>query len=354
MQTSISHNGNPFYCLIFSLFCWLFTLAASSPLYAADKNSDILKFNDSRLEEAVVYPNWFKTSSGDLRVDLKQALKEGKNGIITYFGQKHCAYCKQFIQTSLSNPDIVNYLRKNYDVIAFNIWGIDDIIDTDGKLYSERDLSLHYKTNFTPSLVFYDRDGKPVFRLRGFYPPYKFGAALKYTTEMFYKKETFSDYLARAVPGKFFLQNGLNERKFFRPPPYNLPALLHHGKALSVFFEESDCHTCDLLHSGPLSKQKPIQQLEKMNVIQLNMWKGTPVITPQGEKTTAKDWAKQLHIFYAPTLVFFDPDGKEIIRIDSVTQFYRLLGVLEYVNKKGYKHGVDYQTWRLQQRKIRR
>jgi len=91
-----------------------------------------------------------------------------------------------------------------------------------------------------------------------------------------------------------------------------------------------------------------------MNVVQLNMWKDTPVITPQGKKTTAKDWAKQLHIFYAPTLVFFDSDGKEIIRLDSVTQFYRLLGVLNYVNQKGYKQGVDYQTWRLRQRKIRR
>ena len=89
-----------------------------------------------------------------------------------------------------------------------------------------------------------------------------------------------------------------------------------------------------------------------MNVIQLNMWADTPVVTPQGVSTTAKDWAKSLEIFYAPTIVFFDGTGKEIIRVDSVTYFYRLWGVLDYVNKKGYEKSKDYQEWRLKQREV--
>ena len=35
-------------------------------------------------------------------------------------------------------------------------------------------------TNFTPSLVFYDADGNIALRLRGYYPPYQFRAALEY------------------------------------------------------------------------------------------------------------------------------------------------------------------------------
>ena len=89
-----------------------------------------------------------------------------------------------------------------------------------------------------------------------------------------------------------------------------------------------------------------------MNAIQLNMWADTPVITPEGKKTTAKDWASSLDIFYAPSIVFFDENGKEIIRVDSVTQFYRLWGVLDYMNQQGYKHSRDYQEWRLEQRKV--
>jgi len=38
------------------------------------------------------------------------------------------------------------------------------------------------------------------------------------------------------------------------------------------------------------------------------------------------------------------------MRIDSVVQFYRLWGVLDYVNKAIYDKGIDYQGWCLQQR----
>jgi thioredoxin-related protein len=328
-----------------------FTVYSASPTDSDNIDSDIL-FDDTQLEEVLVYPDWFKFSLGDLSDDLAEAKKAGKKGIITYFGQKRCAYCEQFFKTSLSDTDIKNYLQKHYDLIAFDIWGIDDISDTDGTTYTERELSIHYKTNFTPSLVFYNEDGTPVFRLRGFYPPYKFRAALQYVTEGFYKKETFSDYFARANPGEYFLLGGLTERDFFLEPPYDLAALRKNNKPTAVFFEQGNCHACDLLHSGPLAKELSIQEIEKMNVIQLNMWADTAVITPQGKKTTAKAWAKSLDLFYAPSIVFFDTDGKEIIRVDSVAQFYRLWGVMDYVNQQGYKITKDYQEWRLKQREV--
>ena len=331
------------------LLLFSFTIHAAAPQGHDDED---LVFDDTMLEEELVYPDWFKLSSGNLRDDLEEAKKAGKIGIITYFGQKRCAYCEQFIKTSLADEDIVNYLRRHYDVIAFDIWGIDDVIDTDGKEFSERELSLRYKTNFTPSLVFYDRDGTPVFRLRGYYPPYKFRAALQYAVEQFYKKEQFADYFARANPGEYFLLGGLNDREFFRKPPYNLEKLRKNGKPTAVFFEQGNCHACDLLHSGPLAREESIAEIEKMNAVQLNMWADTPVVTPKGRKTTAREWARSLNIFYTPSIVFFDPEGNEIIRIDSVTQFYRLFGVLEYVNQEGYKSVDNYQEWRLKQRKI--
>jgi len=330
----------------------LFLLSSFSHAANTEVTDPDAPFDDTQLEEELVYPDWFKFSLGDLSDDLAEAKNSGKKGIITYFGQKRCAYCEQFFKTSLADIDIQNYLRKHYDIIAFDIWGIDDIIDTDGKEYTERELSLHYKTNFTPSLVFYDLEGTPVFRLRGFYPPYKFRAALQFVVEEFYKTEKFADYFARANPGEYFLLGGLTERDFFLEPPYDLSALLGNGKATAVFFEQGNCHTCDLLHSDPLSKELSLHELEQMNVIQLNMWADTPVVTPQGESTTAKDWAKSLEIFYAPSIVFFDGEGKEIIRVDSVTYFYRLWGVLDYVNKKGYEKSRDYQEWRLKQREV--
>jgi len=339
--------------IIISILLFLFSLAShSAAQQEADTAEPNLSFDDSMLAEELVYPDWFKLSLGNLSDDLAEAKISGKRGIVTYFGQKRCAYCEQFFKTSLADTEIQNYLRKYYDVIAFDIWGIDDVTDTDGKQYTERDLSIHYKANFTPSLVFYDAEGKPVFRLRGYYPPYKFRAALQYVTEEFYKEETFSDYFARANPGEYFLLGGLNERDFFLPEPYDLATLRNNKKPTAVFFEQGNCHTCDLLHSDPLAKEESLHEIEKMNAIQLNMWADTPVITPEGKKTTAKEWARSLDIFYAPSILFFDSEGNEIIRVDSVANFYRLWGVLDYVNKEGYKQAIDYQAWRLQQREI--
>lgn len=320
---------------------------------AAQKVDDPSSFEDTLLEEEIVYPDWFRFSQGDLRADLDVARKAKKQGIVVYFGQRRCAYCEQFMQQDLGSADIANYMQEHFDVIPVDIWGIEEIIDFDGKTYSERELSIKYETNFTPSLIFFDATGKAVFGLRGFYPPYKFRAALKFVAEGFYAKETFREYLARAEPGMFFMLGGLNERDFFSAPPYDLTKVRATGKPLVVFFEQGNCHACDLLHSGPLSQEEALQEIRMMTAVQLDMWSDVPVITPQGEHTTAKQWAKELGLFHAPTLLFFDPDGNEIIRIDSIVQFYRLWGVLDYVNKRAYETEPDYQAWRLKQRKIK-
>lgn len=339
-----------------SMLCLLAPLATPAlASKAGNHNNASLSFDDSQLATPLEYPAWFKLGLGNLRDDLGDAVNNGKDGIIVYFGQQRCAYCQMFLNTSLTDPGIKRKIREHFDIVPIDIWGIDTIIDTDGSSYSERELAKHYKTTFTPSLVFYDRSGTPVFRLRGYYPPYQFRAALEYVIERFYKGETFRDYLERAVPGMFFMEGGLNERDFFIAPPYDLKKLAaDKNRTLVVFFEQGDCHTCDLLHTGPMTDKDMLEQISHMNTVQLDMWANTQVITPQGENTTAREWANRLGIFYAPTLMFFDSDGNEIIRIDSVVQFYRLWGVLDYVNKRAYRSEPDYQEWRLKQRKIKK
>ena len=89
-----------------------------------------------------------------------------------------------------------------------------------------------------------------------------------------------------------------------------------------------------------------------MDLVQLNLLADTEVVTPAGVKTTARQWGRELGLFYTPMIVLFSPAGAEIMRIDSVVQFYRLWGVLDYVNRGGYEGGMDYQGWRLQNREL--
>ena len=314
-------------------------------------DADPLRFDDNLLDEALAHPDWFRLSLGDLRDDVAEARAAGKRGLIVYFGQARCAYCEKFFDINLADTEIERYLRQHFDIVPVDIWGIDEFIDTDGKAYTERELALHYQVNFTPSLIFYDRGGKPVFRLRGYYPPYQFHAVLHYIAEGFHRVESYRDYFARAEPSRFFTEGDLIEREFFAAPPHDLARAGGPGsKPLAVIFEKANCHACEILHSGPLSRTQILAELGKMDVIQLDLHGDSPIVTPDGKSTTASQWGRDLELFYTPSIVLFSPEGKEVMRVDSVVQFYRLWGVLDFVNRRGYASGIDYQQWRLKAR----
>ena len=55
----------------------LFLLLAPVMSWAAEGSDDAYAFDDTMLEEALVYPDWFKLSLGDLSDDLEEAKKAG-------------------------------------------------------------------------------------------------------------------------------------------------------------------------------------------------------------------------------------------------------------------------------------
>lgn len=330
-----------------ALLALVLVAPAADPASAA-KTEEAYSFDDFPLEEPLEYPSWFKKSLLFLRDDLADAVQAGKKGIIVYFGQRRCAYCQKLMQVNFGLSDIVAYTRRNFDVIPLDIWSVQEITDIQGKTLTERELAQREKTNFTPSLIFYDGDGKEALRLRGYYPPYQFRAALEYVADGHYLKEVFPDYLARGEGGFAFEPGELNEEDFFLPPPYNLDrSRFPSERPLAVFFEQAECHACDVLHTEPLRDPAIREFLHGFDNVQLDFWSATPLITPDGRRTTAKQWARELGLFYAPSLVFFDEHGKEIIRVDSVVRFYRLQNVLSYIASRGYLTEPNYQRWRV-------
>ena len=341
-----------------TLLLLLTLLATCLPAHAGEQEDlaqdpALYEFEDTLLEEELVYPDWFVDSFGDLNEALANAREAGKKGLIVYFGQKRCSYCEKFLKYNLEAPDISNYLQNNFDVVPIDIWGIEDVVMLDGDTVTEREYSVFEGTNFTPSLIFYDLDGEKILRLRGYYPPYKFRASLKFLVEGFYKKESLRDYMARADPGMIFDPDGLNEQDFFVQPPFNFDRTRFKSDLpLVVFFEQGKCHACDVLHTGPLTDKRLRDEVQKLESAQLDMWSDVPVVTPQGKRTTARQWANELGLFYAPAMVFFDESGNEVMRVDAVTQFYRLLGVFDYINNRAYQSKQNYQSWRLSRREL--
>jgi thioredoxin-related protein len=325
----------------------------AGPAGSAADQADALQFDDTPLEDLLQYPDWFKQSFLDLDDDLKQAIGAGKTGIVVYFGQKRCAYCKMLMDVNFGAPDIVAYTREHFDVIPIDIWSPEQVTTPTGKSMSEREYSQAMGTNFTPSLIFYDADGKVALRLRGYYPPYQFRAALEYVADGHYRRERFPVYMARGDKTLRFEPGDLVEEPFFSPPPYNLDRSRLAGELpLVVFFEQGDCHACDILHTQPLSRDSIRTLFNRFETVQLDMWSDTPVIKPDGGRTTARQWAEELGIFYAPSILFFDERGKEIIRVDSVVHLFRLRNVLNYVVSRGYLTEPNFLRWSAHTRRV--
>ena len=313
--------------------------------YAATEDSII--FDDRPLDDPLVLPDWFKLSFLEIGSDIKEAKEQNKKGLIIYFGQKYCPYCKAHIKNNWGQDDIVKYTQKNFDVIAINVKGQRPVLNVDGKTYTEKTFSALKKTNFTPSILFYNTKGQEILRLRGYRPPYQFQAALEYVADKHYAKETFRNYLARAESALGFGKAELNTNDMFNSPPYLLDrSRIKAERPLMVVFERKRCHACDVLHGGPFARPEIESELLKLEAVQLDMNSNKILITPDGKKLSANQWADQLSINYSPTILFFDESGKEIIRIESVVWFYRLRNVLNYVLSGAYKKYATFQLWR--------
>lgn len=305
------------------------------------------EFTDEPRERDFAYPSWFKQSFLNLPDDLSVAVASGKKGIAVYFGQKHCAYCEALMKTISTKPDINKYFRDNYDVIPLDIWGNREVKLLNGDVLDEREYSVLEDTNFTPSLLFYNEEGKLIFKMRGYYKPYRFRAMLIYMVEGFYQQETFREYMDRADAAPKFDLADLNEHDLFSKFMPILDRRFNSAqKPLAVIFEQSNCHACDQFHTTPLNDEKNLKLLNDFEIHQLDIDSDTPLITPSGDKINAQQWANNLDINYYPSMVFFDELGKEVIRIDSLVKLYRLRGVLQYIVTGGYKRFPTYQRWR--------
>jgi thioredoxin-related protein len=289
------------------------------------------------------YPSWFHDGFLNLKDDIATARRERKRLMIV-FTQDGCPYCNALVERNLAQKDIEALVRDNYEVVALNMLGDREITDVDGKGYTEKTFAATLKVQFTPTILFFNEKGEVVLRLNGYLPPAQFKVALNYLIE---KNEqlSFRDFIElNAPPPK---AGKLSSEPFFLAPPYKLNRHSDgKGKPLAVFFEQKDCPNCEVLHQKVLTDAETRQLITRFDAVQLDMWdKTTRLTTPEGKATTARDWAKQLDVKYAPTIVLFDNEGKEIIRTEAFFKIFHTQSFFDYVQSGAYKQQPSFQRY---------
>ena len=286
------------------------------------------------------HPGWFKESFLDFEEDIDEAAAEGRR-LVLYFWQAGCPYCNALIEHNFAQRDITESMQAHFDLVAVNMWGDREVVQVGGRTFTEKTLAAALQVHYTPTLLFFDEARQVILRLNGYYPPDAFRAALEWARSDTDNSGDFSAYLASLKTQNANPQ--LNPQPFFETASADLSS--HQGQTLAVYFEQPNCRQCDTLHQKVLAHDIVRNQAEKMRSVQIDMWSEEPITAPGGRQTTARAFARDLNIQFAPTVVFFDASGKEVMRLDGAFRTFHTQGIMRYVNDKAYLEQPSFQRY---------
>ena len=287
------------------------------------------------------HPTWFKESFLDFEEDIAEAAAQGKR-LVLYVYQSGCPYCNALVQHNFAQRDIAQTTQDYFDLVTINMWGDREVIQVGGQSFTEKTLAEALKVQFTPTLLFFNEAGKVVLRVNGYYPPDAFRAALEYARTHTNQSSSFNEFMS-TLPSVNRESGSLHNEVFFVPPPFALSA--RDGRPLAVFFEQSHCLECDTFHQKVLSQPIVRSQAEKLTAVQLDLWSDIPIVTPDGRSTTARKWARELDVGFAPTVVLFNASGAEVVRLEAAFQTFHTQGIFRYVLDQSYEQQPSFQRY---------
>ena len=96
---------------------------------------------------------WFSVTFRDIREDMESAKADGKR-LVIIFEQRGCIYCRQMHEKVLSDPEVRDYIMKNFVVVQYNMFGDEEVTDLDGSKLTEKTAARKWGYIFTPTIVF--------------------------------------------------------------------------------------------------------------------------------------------------------------------------------------------------------
>ena len=288
-------------------------------------------------------PAWFKESFLDIREDIAEAAAAGKR-VILYFYQDGCPYCAKLLKDNFGNRAIADKTRRHFDVVAINMWGDREVSDFQGGSTTEKQFASALRVQYTPTLLMLDEDGKVVLRINGYFEPHKFDVALDFVAGRHERDGDFRAFYAQASP------QAASGRLHQLPLSLSHPLRLQEARKdsyrpLVVLFEQKVCAECDELHDDILKRPEVAISLSNLDTAVVDMWSQEMLQTPDGREMPIADWARELGVKYAPSMLFFDTAGKEVFRTEAYLRTFHVHGALDYVVSGAYRHQPSFQRF---------
>ncbi len=328
------------------LTCYLllFGLLIMFSTYAEEK-----KHGDYFGAATATHPTWFKESFLDFEEDINEATENNKR-LVLYFWQPGCPYCNQLWEENFSNKEIVEKFRDNFEIVAMNMWGDREVVSIGGKDYTEKSFATALKIKYTPTLLFFNEKKKVVHRLNGFIPAKEFQTSMDYVAGKKEASMSFGQYASLTAKkendNNSNSANGLIKEDFFDKSDRDLSLKSNkEGSYLAVYFEAGECNNCDLLHNKTLKDEATRKLAKKFTSFQLNRFSEEQLTTPSGLKLSSKEWADNLGISYLPSILFFNSEGQEVMRVDAQLRTFHIQSIFDYVISGAYKTEENFQRY---------
>lgn len=139
--------------------------------------------------------HFFVATLGDYPADLAEARKAGKQGVFTMFSWDECPYCERMKKDVLSLPEVQKYYRDRFLPLMVDTRGSVPITDFNGRQTTEKAFATDQGVRVTPTLVFYDLSGRPLYRHAG---EIRDAATMirlgEFVSSGAYKNQKFADY----------------------------------------------------------------------------------------------------------------------------------------------------------------
>jgi thioredoxin-related protein len=292
---------------------------------------------------AIDIPRWFSNSLLDFKDEIPEAAREGKR-VMVYFGQDGCPYCKALMKASFGPGPIADKTRKHFVAIAINLWGDTPVTWIDGTQTTEKALARQLAVQFTPTLLFFETDGRLVLRLNGYLPPERMTHVLDYVIERRDREQSLAEYIdtqLREAP-----LPPASARPYLMRDPAQL-ARAGRGKPLAVLFESPSCRSCAQMHEEAFTRAPVRALLRRFDVARILPAAGKPVAltTPDGRRTDSRAWARELKLQLYPTAVFFDVQGREVFRFEGDLRPFHIESAFEYVASGAYAQEPQFQRF---------
>lgn len=327
----------------------LIVLASMSWLLLNPPALQAANFEDSKISH-VAYPDWFSNNPFlELNEELANARASDKQGLMVLYTTEGCSYCAVFVEKSLRDPDIAATVKQHFNSVGLEIFDDTSLVTPQGQETTVKAFAKQEGVMFSPTILFYDQEGKRVLRITGYQSPERFKTSLRYVIGKHYQSQTMADYVQSiSNPEATPLSTArLREDPLFTRPPYILQRnVIAASQPLLVIFEKTACEECDAFHDKVLADKQVRDSLKRYDVVRLDSRdKKTVIIRPDGSRTTPASWYQQHGFSRTPALLFFNESGQAAIKTDNLVMQQRMMNSIQYVNERAYTKGWSYQRF---------